>query len=152
MTKRRQLIPAAGLLTTMAAAIYMVIQLSAQAPTALVGDYANATIAEVRDSQGQIVLRGQFAPAADEDDDESERKARLQATGVDTDAAGEAEVEIPKAAGANQEVEFSIHNVQSGATYTFVIDGNDVATATADAEGEAEVELEMKPAKAAARR
>ena len=146
MTERRQWIPAAGLLGTMAFAVYMVVQLNAQTPAAA-GDYSNAATAEVRDAQAQVVLQGQFSVAtdeADEDDDEVERKAELKPTGVDPDAAGEAEVEYTKAHQAKQEIEFSIRNVQPGATYTFVIDGKEVATAAANAKGVAEVEFEVE--------
>ena len=140
--KNNQFIPVVGLLATWAAVGFMVVQLNGQA-TAPRGDYTNAAVAEVRDAQGQIVLRGQFALAA-EDDDDIERKATLEATGVDADAAGEAEVEFTKAAPAVQEVEFSARNLQAGATFTFLIDGNDVATATADQRGRAEVELDVR--------
>jgi hypothetical protein len=141
MKDKVQLISVVGLLSTVAMAVYMVVQLNGQA-TAPTGDYTNAMVAEVRDTQGQIVLRGQFAPV-DEDDDDIERKATLEATGVHADAAGEAEVEFAKTAPAVQEVEFAVRNLQAGATYTFVIDGNDVAAATADRRGSADVELEV---------
>lgn len=144
MTNKVQLIPIVGLLSTVAAVGYMVVQLNGQA-AAPTGDYTNAMFAEVRDAQGQIVLRGQFALAAEEDDD-IERKATLEPTGVDADAAGEAEVEFAKAAPAVQEVEFAARNLQPGATFTFVIDGNDVASAMADRGGSAEVELEGQTA------
>ena len=137
-----QLISVVGLLSTVAVAAYMVVQLNGQT-TAPTGDYTNAVTAEVRDAQGQIVLRGQFAPV-EEDDDDTERKATLEPTGVDADAAGEAEVEFAKTAPAVQEVEFAVRNLQAGATYTFVIDGNDVAAATADRRGSADVELEVR--------
>lgn len=139
MSDKRQWIPAAGLLATAAAAVYMVAQLNGQATAA--GDFSNAAGVEVRDVRGQAVLRGQFVAIDEEDDDE--RKAALQPTGVDADAAGEAEVEISKSAPAEQEVEFSIRNVQAGAVFTFLIDGQEVATATANRQGEAEVELDV---------
>jgi hypothetical protein len=142
MTNKVQVIPVVGLLCTVAVAGYMVAQLNGQA-TALTGDYTNASVAEVRDAQGQIVLRGQFAVAEEEDDD-MERKAALTQTGVDADATGEAEVEYAKAAPTVQEVEFAARNLQPGATFTFVIDGQDLATATADRSGNAEVELEVR--------
>jgi hypothetical protein len=142
MKNKVELIPIVGLLSTVAVASYMVVQLNAQA-AAPTGDYTNASVAEVRDAQGQVVLRGQFA-LADEEDDDIERKATLEPTGVDADAAGEAEVEFAKTAPAVQEVEFAARNLQAGATFTFVIDGNDVATATADRRGGVEVELEVR--------
>jgi hypothetical protein len=64
------------------------------------------------------------------------------ASGSDTDAAGEAEVETSKDTPAQQEIEFSIRNLEPGAVYTFVIDGQDVGTATADQRGRAELEVE----------
>ena len=142
MKNKRQLIPIAGLLLTMAGAVYMVVQLNGQ-ETVQTGTFTNAATAEVRDAQGQVVLRGPFVQA-DEDDDDIERKAQLEPTGVDADAAGDAEVEFSKAAAAKQEVEFSVRNLQPGAAFTFVIDGVEVATATADRRGRAEVELDVQ--------
>jgi hypothetical protein len=140
MTDKRQLIPLAGLIATIAVAMYMVARLDAQAP-ALTGNFSNAAVAEVRDSQGQVILRGQFA-AVEEDDDDMERKAALTPSGRDTDASGEAEVETSREPPSQQEIEFSIRNVEPGAVYTFVIDGNDVGSATADPRGRAEFEVE----------
>lgn len=139
---KRQMIPAAGLLATAVAAVYMVVQLNGQAaqPTA---DFTNAALAEVRNAQGQVILSGQFQ-LVDEEDDDVERKATLAPTGVDADAAGEAEIEFSKSAPAEQEVEFSARNVPAGAVLTFVIDGTDVATATADRRGRAEAELNVR--------
>ncbi len=142
MREKKQLIPIAGLLGTMAISAYMVTQLSGQG-TAPVGDFTNAAVAEVRDAQGQVVLRGQFVVAEEEDDD-VERKATLEPTGIDNDAAGQAEVELARANPVEQEIEFSVRNLQAGGAFTFVIDGTDVATATADQRGRAEVELEIK--------
>lgn len=142
MKDKRQMIPVAGLLVTVVAAVYMVVQLSGQTASST-GDFTNAAIAEVRDAQGQIILSGPFQ-LVEEDDDDIERKATLAPTGVDTDATGEAEVEFSKAAPANQEVEFSVRNVAAGAVLTFVIDGTEVATARADARGRAEVELDVR--------
>ena len=141
MTNKVLVVPVIGL-CTVAVVGYMVVQLNGQA-TAPTGDYTNASVAEVRDAQGQVVLRGQFAVAEEEDDD-IERKAVLEQTGVDADAAGEAEVEFAKTTPAVQEVEFAARNLQPGGTFTFVIDGHDVATATADRRGNAEVEVKVK--------
>lgn len=141
MNDKRQAIPIVGLLATMATAVYMVVQLNGQ-ERAPAGDFTNAATAEVRDAQGQVVLRGQFV-LADEEDDDIERKAALQPTGVDADAAGEAEVEFARAAPTKQEIEFSVRNLQAGVVFTFVIDGIDVATATADRRGRAEVEVDV---------
>jgi hypothetical protein len=142
MTNKVKVIPVVGLLCTIAVAGYMVAQLNGQssAPT---GDYRSAAVAEVRDARGVIVLRGEFVVAEEEDDD-IERKAALKETGVDADAAGEAEVEYAKATPTVQEVEFTARNLQPGATFTFVIDGHDVAPVTADRSGKAEVELEVR--------
>jgi hypothetical protein len=142
MTVKNQVFPIAALIATSAFAIYMVVQLSGQ-PTSATGNFTNAAVAEVKDAQGHVVLQGQFV-ASDEDDDDVERKATLKPTGSDADAAGEAEVEFAKSAPTKQEVEFSVRGLQAGATYTFVIDGQEVATATADQRGQAEVELDVK--------
>jgi|SRR5687767_7459226 len=141
MKDKRQAIAIVGLLATIAAAVYMVVQLNGQ-ERAPAGDFTNAATAEVRDAQGQVVLRGQFV-LADEEDDDIEKKATLQPTGVDADAAGEAEVEFAKGASTKQEIEFSVRNLQAGVAFTFVIDGIGVATATADRRGRAEVEVDV---------
>ena len=147
---KRQMIPAVGLVATVVAAVYMVVQLNGQTaqPTA---DFTNAALAEVRNAEGQAILSGQFQLVEEEDDD-VERKATLAPTGVDADATGEAEIEFSKAAPAEQEVEFSVRNVAPGAVLTFVIDGTEVATATADRAGRAEVELDVRMPRATASR
>lgn len=140
MSINRQVIPVAGLAATAAMAIYMVVHLNAQ--TQVTGDFTNAAIAEVRDAQGAVVLRGQFA--ADEDDDgEIERRAALQPAGADADASGEAEIEFNKTSPATQEIEFSAKNLEPKMAYTFAIDGVEVATATANARGRVEVEVDI---------
>jgi hypothetical protein len=142
MKNKRQMIPAVGLLATVIAAVYMVVQLSGQTTTPS-ADFTNAAVADVQDAQGRVVLSGRFQ-MADEDDDDVERKATLAPTSVDADATGEAEVEFSKDAPANQEVEFSIRNVTPNSAFTFVIDGTPVATATTDARGRAEVEVDVR--------
>jgi hypothetical protein len=124
-------------------AISVIAVLGAQAPQGTAFDFTQAALAEVKNAQGQVVLTGRFAVSAD-DDDEEERKATLAATSVDADASGEAEVEV-SGSGDNrkQEVEFSVHNVQPGGTFTFVIDGRSWMTAAADDRGRIEVEREV---------
>jgi hypothetical protein len=136
------MIPIAGLAGTLALAVYMVTQLHAQT-TVPAADFTNAAIAEVQDGQGQIVLRGQFAVADEQDDDDVERKAALQAAGTDTDAAGEAEVEFAKSAPAQQEIEFSVRNLAAGTSVTFLIDGQVIGQASVDRRGRAELEVDV---------
>jgi hypothetical protein len=150
MRPTRQWIPIAGLVMTMAGAGYAVAQLKGQVqpPT---NDFTNAVSAEVRDAQGQAVLQGQFAAPVEEDGG-VERRATLAPTGTDADAAGEAEVEYARNAPRTQEVEFAVRNLTANTSYTFVIDGRDVATATTDRRGGADVELDVAmPGAAAAR-
>jgi hypothetical protein len=150
MKMMRQWIPVGGLAATIAAAVYMVVQLSGQAapPT---GDFTNAATAQVRDGQGQVVLQGQFSPPVEEDGG-LERRATLSPTGVDADATGEAEVEFAKNAPTEQEVEFSVENLPPDATFTFVVDGTDIVSAKTDRRGSAEVELNVRMPAAAATR
>jgi hypothetical protein len=141
MLKSRQWIPVGGLLATIAMACYAVVQLHGQTP-APTADFTNAVTAEVRDAQGQVVLQGQFM-AAVEDDDDLERRATLVATGAEAEASGEAELEFGRTGPTWQELEFAVRNLPPGATFTFVIDGMDVASATTNRRGRAEVELEF---------
>ena len=121
----------------------MVVQLSAQSTSVQAGDYRSASIAAVHDAQGQAVIRGRFE-LVEEDDDDTERKAPLEPAGADTDASGEAEVEYSNANAAEQEVEFSIRNLEPGASYTLVIDGTAVGTVKTDQKGRAEFDLDVK--------
>jgi hypothetical protein len=140
----RQWIPLVGLFATMGAAAYMVMAVMAQAPPTVTGDFRNAAVAEVRDAQSRTVLQGQFT-AVEEEDDDTERKAAMKPTGVDADASGEAEVEFAKSGNVRtQEVEFSAKGLEPGAAFSFVIDGQTIATVTADERGQAKAELDIK--------
>lgn len=120
----------------------MVVRLSAQEPGGSVS-LTQPVFAEVRDAQGQVVLRGEFA-ITDEDDDDVERTALLRPAGSDADAAGKAEVEVPRRAGSSHDIEFDVTNVVPGQAYTFAIDGQDVATAVADRRGRIELERRVR--------
>lgn len=105
-------------------------------------DFTNATLAEVRNADGQVLLSGKFV--AVEGESETERKATLAPTGIDADAAGEAEVEYCRDRNCEtQEVEFTVTNVQPGLALTFTIDGREFATVTADKDGRADVERDV---------
>jgi hypothetical protein len=141
MTDSRQWIPIGGLLATIAAASYGVVHLHGQAqPRA--ADYTKAATVQVKNAQGQVVLQGDFQ-AAIEDDGGFERRASLVPTGVDADAVGEAEVEFAGTTSTRQEVEFTVRNVGAGATFTFVIDGVDVASAKSDARGRVDIDFDV---------
>ena len=129
-------------MATIAATTWAVALMHAQAP-APTADFTNAATAQVRDAQGQIVLQGQFMAPVEEDGG-LERLATLAPTGVDADAAGEAEVEFARTGATEQEVEFTVRNLQPGTALTFAIDGTDVATATVDRRGRADVELDVR--------
>lgn len=141
MNDTRQIIPITGLVATFAMSAYMVTQLSGQAAQPI-GDFRTAAIAEVHDAQGQPLLRGEFM-AVDEEDDDVERKARLAPNGSDADASGEAEIEFATVAPSQQEVEFSVRNLQPGTMVTLLIDGQTIGQATVDRRGRAEVELQV---------
>jgi hypothetical protein len=142
MSDKRQIIPVLGLFATFAMALYMVVRLSAQAGGPI-GDFTNAAVAEVHDAQGQVILRGQFA-LADQEDEDIERKAKLEPTGIDADASGEAEVEFSKTAAAKQEIEFSVRNVQPNGELRLLIDGQSVGSATADGRGRLDAEFDVR--------
>jgi hypothetical protein len=142
MNVKTQVIPIVGLLAVIAAGVYMVVRLEGQ-EASIKGNFTSAQQADVRDAQGQVVLTGPFVQV-DEEDDDVERKAILKPTAVDPDAAGDAEIEFAKSAATSQEIEFSVRGLQPGETFTFVIDGQVVATKAADNRGRAEVELDVK--------
>jgi hypothetical protein len=141
MKDTRQWIPIGGLLATILAASYGVVQLHGQAqPTT--ADFTKATTVQVKNAQGQIVLQGDLRAPVDEDGG-LERRATLAATGVDADASGQAEIEFEKSGDRRQEVEFEVQDVDPGASFTFVIDGIDVASAKSNDRGRAQVEVNV---------
>ena len=146
MKDKRQLIPIAGLVITIALATYMVVQASGQGAIEVPGDFTNAAIAEVKDPQGNLVLQGRFN-VSDEEDDDIERKAILQPAAGDG-ASGDAEVEYARSQPTVQEVEFAVRGLQAGATFRFLIDGHEVATATTDQSGNAELDFDVRMASA----
>ena len=87
MSKKRQMVPIAGLFALLGVAVYMVVQLNgARHYECVTGDFTNAAVAEVKDAQGQMVLQGQFDAVPQSDDEDTERKATLKPTGIDADA------------------------------------------------------------------
>lgn len=142
-----QKIAIGGLLATMLVAAIMVVQLRGQASAQIAGDFRNAAVAEIRDAQGAVLLKGTFAVAEQDanDDGEVERKAPLVATAGGA-ITGEAEVEYQKDTPATQEVEFTVIGVPAGTVVTLVIDGTTVTSATADKNGKAEAEVDVKGA------
>jgi hypothetical protein len=135
----------------MAIAAYMVVRMQGQTST-LTADFTSAAVAEVRDAQGQVLLRGTFA-LTDEADDDIERRAILAPeSGTASGGRGEAEVEISRNDRAKQEVEFSVENMPRSATLSFSIDGIQVATGMTDDQGRAEIELDVAMPSAAAAR
>ena len=144
MTDRKQFFPLAGLALTVGIGLYMVAQLAGQRAS-IEGDFTAAAQAEVRNPQGQVLLRGAFVLVDENDgEDEIERRVTFQPTEIDPDAAGEAEVEFVKSKPGDQEIEFSVRNLEPGLVLGFVIDGRQVATATVDKKGRAETEFVAK--------
>lgn len=138
-----------GLAATIAFAIVMTVRLSGQPAAQVSGDFRNAGTAEVRDAQGQVLLRGTFAPAGG-DKDEVERKAQLSATESGGKASGDAEVEYRTDEPNVQEIEFQVTGVPARAVLTLVLDGQDVISATANDKGRAKAEVNVAVAKAPA--
>jgi hypothetical protein len=140
MLSARRAGPVAVIVAITAVTGYVVARY-AQEPAVQRGDFRNAATAEIRDSQGEIVLRGTFVLVEEEDDD-IERKAALAAT-TGGEVMGEAEVEFATELPADQEVEFAARGLVAGATYTLVVDGRELATVAADPRGRIAIELEV---------
>jgi hypothetical protein len=121
----------------------MVVRLSAQEPAGPF-NFANAAFAELRDQQGQVLLRGEFGVVEDDDEDEVERTAVLTSTGVDADASGEVEVEVSSRVEFEQEIELTAISLSPGARLTFAIDAQDVATVVVDRRGRIELERHVR--------
>ena len=143
MINGRQIIEAGGLLATIVAAAYVVVQLNAQDPAAEPIDLRTVATAELRDAEGQVVLSGAFMLDDEDDAEDVERKAALLPTGADANASGVAEVEFAKQTPVEQEVEFSGRNLQAGVRYTLVLDGREVISGVAERDGELELDRDV---------
>jgi hypothetical protein len=131
---------AAGIVTAALAVVLGVADLSSARTIQLTGDFRNAAIAEVQDAQGQVLLRGEFAPIDADDKGEVERHAKLGAIAAGLTASGEAEVEYQADKPNEQEVEVSVTGLAPGTSVKFVIDGQQITTGTADKRGRFEFE------------
>lgn len=142
MSFRYQAIPVAGLLGTMAVAVYMVVQLSAR-ERVVTGDLSAAAIAEVHDARGQVLLRGELAPASEAGSTAVARTARLVPPDSDGDAVGD--VELTVASPEVQDLELSVRHLEPGLRITLVIDGQEVATTATDRRGRADLRVSVRP-------
>jgi hypothetical protein len=133
-----------GLLAVALGASVAVAQLNGEQMQPISGDFRNAAVAEVQDVQGQVLMRGSFAPVDTDDEGEIERLAPMTAVQSQVTAKGEADVEYQIDAPAEQEVELSLSGLAAGTEIAFVIDGTKIATAKADNRGKVSIELAVK--------
>ena len=146
MAKKVHIVSIAGLIAIAAASSIAVAQLNGEAAQSIAGDFRNAAVAEVHDAQGQVLLRGSFAPVDTDDEGEIERLAPLTAVQSQVTAKGEAEVEYQTDTPNEQEVELSLTGLAAGTEIAFVIDGTKIGTAKADNRGRVSLELAVKSA------
>ena len=111
-----------------------------QIPAAL-SDLSHASLVEVKDAGGRVVLQGTFGAEETDKDGERERKAVLAAGGGAAKGKGEAEIELAAGSAARVELEIQVEDLAGGQTFTVFVDGQQAATITTDASGEGEVEL-----------
>jgi hypothetical protein len=133
-----------ALVAVCAAATIAAVQLNGEQASSIAGDFRNAAVAEVHDTQGHVLLRGTFAPVESDDEGEVERLATMTAASPEVTASGEAELEYEKNAPSEQEVELTLTGVTAGAEINFLIDGQRVATTRADQRGRVAVEVAVK--------
>ena len=142
MARLKRRLPIIGLIIVCLGAAYTVAQSVPAATTipAAIGDLATAVQAEVRASDGRVVLAGQFGEAT-LDGRETERSATLTATAGST-AKGSAEIELVARDGkVERELELEAEGLSPNTSYTFVVDQQTAATFTTDAQGAVELEL-----------
>jgi hypothetical protein len=140
MLSARRAVPAAVVVALITVTGYVVARFNG--PQGIQsGDFRNAATAEVRNAQGEVVLRGTFKLVEEEDDD-IERKAPLVAT-TGGEVMGEAEVEFATEMPADQEVEFAARGLVAGAMYTLVVDGREVGAVAANSRGRIAIELDV---------
>jgi hypothetical protein len=137
-------IAAAGILTAALAIVLGVADLSGARSAQVTGDFRSAAVAELHDGQGQVLLRGEFAPIDADDEGEVERLATLGAIAPGLTAHGEAEIEYQADTATEQEVEISVAGLAPGTAVTFVIDGKQIGSGKADRRGRSEFEQKVR--------
>jgi hypothetical protein len=144
VSKKIHIASIVGLLVVAGAATIVVAELNDGVDQQINGDFRKAAVAEVHDAQGQVLLRGEFAPVDADDEGEIELVAPLTAVAAGLAAKGEAEVEYQTDTPAEQEVELTLSGLAQGTDIIFVIDGQRVATARADNRGRISLELAVR--------
>jgi hypothetical protein len=110
-------------------------------PLPALSDLENAKSIAIKDSSGQILLRGAFT-AKKTSKNETELTALLSGASAAAQANGKAEIEIERKNGSmKQELELSVKKLPAAAGVKVVIDGAELATVTANHEGEVELKL-----------
>jgi hypothetical protein len=137
----RQAVLLVATLAIIALTGYVVVRFNAQEPTVQSADLRNAVAAEIRNAEGEVVLRGTFRLVEEEDDD-IERKAALAPT-TGGEVMGEAEVEFAAEMPVEQEVEFTARGLTAGATYVLVADGREITSVAADPRGRIAIEFNV---------
>ena len=145
MNKKLKLVALTGALALAAVGTMTIAQLDGEQTASIAGDFRNAAVAEVHGPQGQVLMRGSFAPADSDDEGEVERLATLTAVAPEFNTAkGEAEVEYETAAPSEQEVELTLTGVPAGTDIALVIDGQSIASTKADNRGRVSLEIAVK--------
>ena len=143
MTSRKQAAAIGGVLAV-ALTVVAVVQAGSSPAVQISGDFKNAAVAEVHDAQGQVLLRGDFAPVDADDHGEVERLATLAAIAPGVTGSGEAEVEYQVDDPAVQEVELVLSGMTPGMDLVLVIDGARITPAKADRKGRVDLEIEVR--------
>ena len=107
-----------------------------------------AKLIEIKDSGGQIVLRGNFEFITEKDGD-VDGVATLAATSIDADASGHVELEVSKKndGAVIKEFEIEMRKLDPAATYTLLVDGLEITTLRTNARGSVEMEMSNRPVK-----
>jgi len=123
-------------------------RLSAQRPgdtlPTSVGDLAAATLIEIRDQTGQVLLNGTLKTSK-RDSRETERKADLiSPTGQRAKGKVGIEIQLKDNLIEKETVELAFERLPKMTEYQFFLDGRHVSSFTTDKEGKAAVKLERK--------
>lgn len=109
------------------------------------GDFRNAAVAELRDDQGNALMRGTFTVTSKDNSKDSEREAKLAPIDGNSKATGSVEVEYENATPDVQEVELKVQGLTPDAQVTLMIDTTQVAIVKADRKGKIDQEIQARP-------
>ena len=145
----KRLLPVVGMFLLFGAVTIVIVgnqnnEIKQPLPASL-GNFAAIKLVEIRDTAGQVVLRGSL-PTTTTDNGDVDVEVTLTRTAVNPNAEGKAEVEVSTDDGTvERELEIEVHKLTPGASFNLFVDGQQITAFSTNQKGHAELEMTNQP-------